>query len=167
MKISGSHTLPVNQQRAYEVLQDPVILARCMPGCDRLDKVGEDSYEMKMKMLIASINGLFDGKVRIADQNPHTSFKLIVEGAGRIGFIKGEGLLTLTPNEHGTQVGYDGDVHVGGTIASVGQRLIDATSKMMIKRFFDKLVSEVAGDPKQNGLPTPGSPGKTASGSPS
>lgn len=144
MKIAGSYSLPVSQQRAYEVLQDPAILARCMPGCDRLDKVGEDSYEMKMKMLIASINGLFDGKVRIAGQNPHTSFKLIVEGTGKIGFVKGEGLLTLTPNEHGTHVGYDGDVHVGGTIASVGQRLIDTTSKMIIKRFFDKLVTEVS-----------------------
>ncbi len=144
MKIAGSHSLPVSQDRAYEVLQDPVILARCMPGCDRLQKVGEDSYEMKMKMLIASINGLFDGKVRIADQNPHSSFKLIVEGTGKIGFVKGEGLLTLTPNGNGTNVGYDGDVHVGGTIASVGQRLIDTTSKMIIKRFFDKLVTEVS-----------------------
>ena len=144
MKIAGAHSLPTSQQRAYEVLQDPVILARCMPGCDRLEKVGEDTYEMKMKMLIASINGLFDGKVRIADQNPYTSFKLIVEGAGKIGFVKGEGLLTLTPNDTGTHVGYDGDVHVGGTIASVGQRLIDTTSKMIIKRFFDKLVAEVS-----------------------
>jgi carbon monoxide dehydrogenase subunit G len=95
-------------------------------------------------MLIASINGLFDGKVKIADQNPYTSFKLIVEGSGKIGFVKGEGLLTLSPNGAGTHVGYDGDVHVGGTIASVGQRLIDTTSKMMIKRFFDKLVAEVS-----------------------
>ncbi len=144
MKIAGTHSLPVPQQRAYEVLQDPVILARCMPGCDRLEKVGEDSYEMKMKMLIASISGLFDGKVRIADKTPFTSFRLIVEGTGKIGFLKGDGLLTLTPNEGGTEVRFDGDVHVGGTIASVGQRLMDTTSKMMIKRFFDKLASEVS-----------------------
>lgn len=144
MKISGNHTLPITQERAYEVLQDPVILAKCMPGCDRLDKVGEDSYEMKMKMLIASISGQFEGKVHIADKNPVSSFKLIVEGAGKIGFMKGEGLLTLTPVPAGTDVHFDGDVHVGGTMASVGQRLIDTTSKMMIKRFFDKLRSEVA-----------------------
>ena len=146
MKISGSHSLPVAQERAYQVLLDPVILARCMPGCDRLDKVGEDLYEMKMKMIIASISGLFDGTVRLAEQNPHTSFKLIVEGAGKIGFIKGEGLLSLSPNEQGTHVNYDGDVHIGGTIASVGQRLIDTTSKMLIKRFFTKLISECGAD---------------------
>ena len=142
MKISGSHSLPVAQERLYQVLQDPGILARCMPGCDRLEKVGEDLYQMKMKMIIASISGLFDGTVRLSDRNPHTSFKLIVEGAGKIGFVKGEGLLSLTPNEQGTHVSYDGDVHVGGTIASVGQRLIDTTSKMLIKRFFTKLANE-------------------------
>ncbi len=138
------HTLPVEQQRAYAVLQDPLILARCMPGCDRLEKIAEDTYDMKMKMLIASISGLFDGQVRLADQNPPGSFKLIVEGKGKIGFMKGEGLLKLVPNGAGTQVHYEGDVHVGGTIASVGQRLMDTTSRMMIKRFFDKLTSEVS-----------------------
>jgi carbon monoxide dehydrogenase subunit G len=144
VKISGMHTLPVEQQRAYEVLQDPEVLARCMPGCDRLERVAEDTYDMKLKMLIASISGLFDGQVRLADQSPPGRFKLIVEGKGKIGFMKGEGVLTLVPNGAGTQVHYDGEVHVGGTIASVGQRLMDTTSKMMIKRFFDKLSAEVS-----------------------
>lgn len=143
MKISGSHTLPLDQQQAYAALQNPEILARCMPGCDRLDLIGEDTYAMRMKMLIASISGLFEGQVRIADKNPPGSFKLAVEGKGKIGFMNGEGLLTLIPNGGGsTEVRYDGDVHVGGTIASVGQRLMDTTSKMMIKRFFDKLAAE-------------------------
>jgi uncharacterized protein len=88
---------------------------------------------------MASISGAFDGKVRITDQQPPTSFKLIVEGTGKIGFMKGEGLLKLTSSADGTEVLYEGDVQVGGTIAAVGQRLIDATARMMIKRFFDKL----------------------------
>jgi uncharacterized protein len=143
VKIAGTHTLPVDQQRAYETLQDPEILARCMPGCDRLELIGEDTYAMRMKMLIASISGLFEGQIRIADKNPPDSFRLIVEGKGKIGFMNGSGLLTLAPNGSGTTaVQYDGDVHVGGTIASVGQRLMDTTSKMMIKRFFEKLAAE-------------------------
>jgi hypothetical protein len=144
MKIAGSHSLPVEQQRAYQALQDPVLLARCMPGCDRLELIEEDTYAMRMKMLIASISGLFEGRVRIADRCAPASFKLIVEGKGKIGFMKGEGLLTLVQNGVGTDVHFDGDVHVGGTIASVGQRLMDTTSKMMIKRFFDKMVREVS-----------------------
>jgi uncharacterized protein len=142
MKIAGARIIACPQERTYAALQDPEVLARCMPGCDQLVKVGEDSYEMKMKMGIATISGSFDGKVRIADQNPPSSFRLLVEGAGRIGFTKGEGLLTLTPSASGTEIRYEGDVSVGGTIASVGQRLIDTTAKMMIKRFFDKLATE-------------------------
>ena len=121
------------------MLQDPEILAKCMPGTDHLHKVGDDEYEMKMKMIIASMGGLFAGKVRLADQNPPESFKLIVDGTGKIGFVKGEGLLNLVPQGESTEVKYDGVVHVGGTIASVGQRLLDTTAKMIIKKFFEKL----------------------------
>jgi hypothetical protein len=98
---------------------------------------------MKMKMAIASIGGLFIGKVRLADQKPPESFRLMVEGTGKIGFVKGEGLLNLSsspdPSKTETEVKYEGDVQVGGTIASVGQRLLDTTSKMIIKKFFEKL----------------------------
>lgn len=144
MKISGSYSVPANRQRTYELLQDPAVLAKCMPGTDHLDKVAEDQYEMKMKMAIASIGGLFTGKIRLADQNPPASFRLIVEGAGKIGFLKGEGLLNLAQHSdsgqgQSTEVTYEGDVQVGGTIAGVGQRLLDTTSKMIIKKFFEKL----------------------------
>lgn len=144
MKIAGSHLVPVPQQRAYELLQDPVVLAKSMPGCDALERIGENEYHMKMKMVLASISGLFDGKVRIADPQPHSRFRLIVEGAGKIGFMKGDGQLALTPAEGGTTVSYEGTVEVGGTIAAVGQRLLDTTSRMLIKRFFDKLTAEAA-----------------------
>jgi carbon monoxide dehydrogenase subunit G len=115
-----------------------------MPGCDALEQIGEAQYHMKMKMVLASVSGLFDGTVRIADPNPTSSFRLIVEGTGKIGFMKGDGLLTLVPIESGTNVLYEGSVEVGGTIAAVGQRLLDTTSKMIIKRFFDKLSAEIA-----------------------
>lgn len=140
MKLAGSSILPFPQQRAYEMMQDPEILAKAMPGCEALERTGPDEYRMKMKMALASLSGAFDGKIRIAEQDPPSSFKLTVEGSGKIGFMKGEGLLRLTPADAGsTNVAYEGDVQVGGTMAAVGQRLVDATAKMMIKRFFDKL----------------------------
>ena len=143
MKISGSHVVPVSLEHAYSALQNPEILAKAMPGCDALEQIGEGEYHMKMKMVLASISGLFDGKVRIADPNPPASFRLVVEGSGKIGFMKGDGLLTLAPAENSTTVQYEGTVEVGGTIAAVGQRLLDTTSRMIIKRFFDKLNSEL------------------------
>ena len=142
MKISGSYTLPLPRERAYQIMQDPEILARAIPGCESLERIGPDEYRMKMKMALASLSGAFEGKVRITEQTPPESFRLVVEGAGRVGFVKGDGLLKLGPLEGGTEVSYEGEAQVGGTMAAVGQRLIDGTAKMMIKKFFDKLAAE-------------------------
>jgi carbon monoxide dehydrogenase subunit G len=162
MKISGSYTLPVAPERAYQILQDPATLAQAIPGCESLERTGPDEYRMKMKVILAALSGQFEGRVRITDQAPPTSFRLIVEGSGRIGFLKGNGLLRLSAAETvpvastiasptasavsavrspaaSTVVSYEGDAQVGGTMAAVGQRLIDGTAKMLIKKFFDKL----------------------------
>ena len=153
MKISGTYFLPVPQERAYQLLQDPEILARALPGCEGLEKIAENEYRMKMKVLLAALSGQLEGKVRIAEPAPPTSFRLILEGSGRMGFLKGDGLLKLSPaatvgvppaapsGHPSTVVSYEGEAQVGGTMAAVGQRLIDGTAKMMIKKFFDKLAS--------------------------
>jgi carbon monoxide dehydrogenase subunit G len=144
VKISGKSTVPARQERAYALLQEPEVLARCMPGCEGLDKIGEGEYAMRLKMSLASMSGLFQGKVRVTDQNPCTSFRLIVEGSGKIGFMKGDGVLHLAANSSDTTVTFEGEVQVGGTIAAVGQRLIETTAKMLIKKFFDRLSAEAA-----------------------
>jgi len=141
LKISGSHRLPFPPEESYAKLQDPELLAKTIPGCESLEKIGDDEYRMKMKMALAAVSGAFEGKIRIADRNPPESFRLLVEGSGKIGFVKGEGLLKFSAAEGGTEVTYDGDVQVGGTIAAVGQRLVDATSKTMIRKFFEKLAT--------------------------
>ena len=140
-------------ERAYHILQDPATLGQAMPGCESLEKIGPDEYRMKMKVLLAALSGQLEGKVRIAESAPPTSFRLIVEGSGRMGFLKGDGLLKLSPaatvgvppaapsGHPSTVVSYEGEAQVGGTMAAVGQRLIDGTAKMMIKKFFDKLAS--------------------------
>lgn len=145
MKISGnSILLNMPQQRVYDLLHDPNVLARCMPGCENLEAIGDGEYAMRMKMSLASVSGLFQGKVTTADPNPPESFRLIVEGSGKIGFMKGDGVLRLAPIENGTSIAFEGDVQVGGTIAAVGQRLIDTTAKMLIKKFFDRLATETS-----------------------
>ena len=152
MRIAGAYALPLSRERAFALLQNPIALARAMPGCEALDLVGENEYAMRMKMVLASMSGLFDGKVRIADSNPPESFRLVVEGQGKIGFMKGDGVLTLAPVDGvdgaapGCRVQYAGDVQVGGTMAAVGQRLIDTTARMLIKRFFEKLNREAAAE---------------------
>ena len=144
MKISGKYTLPLPRDRAYAVMQDPAMLARAIPGCEGLEQTGPDEYRMKMKMALASLSGAFEGKVKIADSDPPSSFRLLVEGSSKIGFVKGEGLLKLIPSGDDTEISYEGDAQIGGTMAAIGQRLIDGTSKMMIKKFFEKLAAESA-----------------------
>jgi carbon monoxide dehydrogenase subunit G len=154
VKVSGSYALPVAPERAYQALQDPAALAKAIPGCESLEQIGPDEYRLKLKIILAALSGSFEGKVRITEPAPPSSFRLILEGSGRIGFMKGDGVLRLTPAHGssevtGTEVAYDGEVQVGGTLAAVGQRLIDGTSKMMIKRFFDKLAQNILASAEQ------------------
>ncbi len=144
MKLTGTYTIPIERERAYQLLQDPGVLARSMPGCDHLSLIAPDEYEMRMKMMISSIQGLFSGKVRIADRNAPEGFRLTVEGTGKVGFMKGDGVLRLSSLYSSTEIHYEGEVQVGGMIASVGQRLLDTTSRFLIKKFFEKLTAEAA-----------------------
>jgi carbon monoxide dehydrogenase subunit G len=100
----------------------------------------DGTYNMKMKVALAALSGDFIGKVAMEDLVPPASYRLRVEGAGRIGFLNGQGELRLSSVDAGsTLVTYQGEVHTGGTIAAVGQRLVDSTARMMIRRFFERL----------------------------
>ncbi len=140
MKVKGQYQVPAPRQQVWDALLDPDVLAQTLPGCEALEPIGPDQYRMKMKLAIASVQGLFEGKVRLKDPQPPHTYRLELEGRGKIGFVNGGGELTLEPAEADTTlVHYSGDVRVGGLIAGVGQRLMDMTSKMMIKRFFSSL----------------------------
>ncbi len=145
MKVQGEQTLPLPRRAAWDLLLDIDVLARAMPGCESLVPAGADEYDMKMNLAIASMQGLFAGKLRIEDKNPPASYRLVIDGNGRLGFVRGVGQLTLSETPSGTTVHYAGEVQIGGLIASVGERLLDMTAKMMIRRFFAALEREAAG----------------------
>jgi carbon monoxide dehydrogenase subunit G len=95
---------------------------------------------MRMKLAISSVQGLFDTAVRLQDPHAPVSYRLEIDGKGKIGFVKGGGAFRLEPDgESATVIHYEGDVRIGGMIAGVGQRLLDMSSKMLIKRFFSSL----------------------------
>ena len=145
MKVLGEQLLPLPRQAAWDLLLNTEVLARAMPGCEGLVPAGPDEYEMRMNIAMAAIQGLFSGHIRIEDKNPPASYRLVVEGSGKLGFVRGSGLLALAETPGGTRVHYSGDVQVGGLIASVGERMLDMTTKMMIRRFFAALVREADG----------------------
>jgi uncharacterized protein len=142
MTVRGTHTVPGVPDRVYAMLQDPAVLQAAIPGCQELKEIGEGRYAMTMKVALAALAGDFTGTVQLTDREPPSKFRMIVEASGRMGFLKGEGLLTVTPaSETMTTVAYEGSTNIGGTIASVGQRLVDATAKMIIRNFFERFAS--------------------------
>jgi len=144
MKVHGEQTLPLALPAAWDLLLNTEVMARVMPGCESLVPAGPDEYEMKMKLAMAAIQGLFLGKIRIRDKNPPESYRLEVEGQGKIGFLRGSGLLKLAAEGSATRITYEGEVQVGGLIAGVGERMLDVTAKIMIGRFFQGLAREAA-----------------------
>ena len=128
---------------------DPAVLTICMPGCQELVAAGDGIYDMKMKVALAALGGELTGKIAIEDAVPPVSYRLRVDGIGRIGFLKGDGELRVSAADDGaaTVIAYQGEVHAGGTLAAVGQRLLDTTARMMIRRFFEKLASGVKDAP--------------------
>jgi carbon monoxide dehydrogenase subunit G len=148
MRVQGQQTIPAPQQKVWQALLDPQTLARTLPGCEALAPLGDNQYRMRMKLAISSVQGLFDTKVHLKDPQPPISYRLEIDGKGKIGFVRGGGTFILeAEGESATVVHYEGDVHVGGMIAGVGQRLLDMSSKMLIKRFFTSL-SQILQHPK-------------------
>lgn len=152
MKIEGAALLPAPREKVWKSLTDPSFLAKCLPGAPELKPDGPGRYKASLKMGIAAFSGKFDGAVQIADEHPPESLKLIIEGRGAPGFMKGEGTITLRednrqgPNQ--TELRYSGETQVGGVIASVGSRMIEAAAKRMIQQFFDAAAEQFRVAPK-------------------
>src|SRR3989454_4545126 len=150
MKIEGSHQLNAPRERVYQCLIDPQVLQRCIPGCERLEKTGENTYAATIRAGVGSIKGVFNGNVRLEDMRTPEHYRIVVDGKGTPGFLKGSGDFELEAQGETTIIKYSGELQVGGTIASVGQRMIQGTAKMMAAQFFTALEAEAktaAGEP--------------------
>jgi len=153
MKIEGTQELNASRDRVYASLVDPQVLQRCIPGCESLEKTGEDAYDVTMRAGIGAIRGMFKGRVRLEDMRPPEHYRIVVEGKGGPGFLKGAGDFDLEEREGVTLIKYQGDLQVGGGIAGIGQRMIEAAAKMMASRFFKALEVEAT----KPAVPLPGS----------
>ena len=142
MKLEGTHQLHASRKRVYQSLIDPEVLKRCIPGCEHLEKSGENAYTTMIRAGVGAIKGVFSGNVKLEDMRPPEHYRIVVEGRGAPGFIKGSGDLDLEQQNETTVIKYTGEIQVGGTIASVGQRMIQGTAKMMASQFFIALEAE-------------------------
>ena len=138
------------RERVWQALVDPAVLQRCIPGCEGLERTGENAYAATLRAGVGSIKGVFKGNVRLEDVRAPEHYRMVVDGKGQPGFLKGTGDLDLEEQGELTVVRYAGDVQVGGTLASVGQRLIQGAAKMMASQFFTAVEAEAqvqTGDP--------------------
>jgi uncharacterized protein len=145
MKIESTQELHAPRDRVYSALTDPEVLRRCIPGCESLEKTAEDTYSATLKAGVGSIKGAFKGEVRLEDMRPPEHYRIVVEGKGAIGFAKGSADFDLEEKDGLTVITYSGELQIGGTIAGVGQRMIQGAAKMMASRFFASLEAEVKG----------------------
>jgi uncharacterized protein len=136
MKIEGTYNIHAPREKVWEHLLNPATLAKCLPGCEKLEPQPDGSYSTEMNVGIASVKGRYHGRVEILDAVPPEHFRMKVEGKGSGGFMKGEGTLTLIKGESDTLVGYSGEAQVGGVIACVGQRLVQAAARQIVQQFF-------------------------------
>ena len=140
MKLEGEYVFNGSQEEVWELVRDPEVLATALPGTQSLDQVGENEYEGEMNVRIGPVAGVFSGKIIVSDEVPPESCTLTVDGKGKPGFANGVGHVNLIPQEDGTTLmKYEGDVQIGGRLASVGQRLLDTTSKSMIRQGLETL----------------------------
>lgn len=143
MKLQGKAILPGTPEQVWQLLNDPVRLARCLPGCERLEPAGPDRYQAVVKFALAAISGRYAGSLELTQKQPPRSLKLRLEGKGVPGFVKGEGELELAAMKDMTQVRYTGVAQVGGMIAAVGQRMIDVAARKIIQQFFENSAREL------------------------
>jgi len=140
VKIEGDYLFNGPQDEVWTLIRDPEVLATALPGTKSLDKVGENEYVGEMNVRVGPVAGLFMGRLVVSNEIPPESCTLSVEGKGSPGFINGTGNVILNDQGDGTTLmKYEGEVQIGGKLASVGQRLLDTASKSTIRQALEAL----------------------------
>jgi uncharacterized protein len=145
MKLDGTSTLPAPMETVWNTINDPEALRRCTPGLKELTATGPDTYKATLSVGIAAVKGTYAGTLTITDKQAPKHYKIVLEGTGGAGFMKGEGTVDLEPQGNETLLRWAGDIQVGGLIAGVGQRMLSGVGKMLIGQFFKCLEQQFGG----------------------
>jgi hypothetical protein len=144
MDMSGERRIPAPRRTVWLALNDPAALKSAIPGCESLEKTSDTELKATASVKIGPIAARFTGKVQLLDLDPPNSYRIEGEGQGGVaGFAKGGAVVKLVDDGAGTLLTYDVKAQVGGKIAQLGARLIDATAKQMADAFFTKFADQV------------------------
>lgn len=145
MDMSGERRISAPREKIWAALNDPAVLKASIPGCDSLEKLSDTELKATASIKIGPIAAKFAGKVQLLDLDPPNGYRIDGEGQGGVaGFAKGGASVRLIADGRDTILSYDVKANVGGKIAQLGARLIDATAKQMADAFFDRFAAQVA-----------------------
>ncbi len=157
MKLEGEQILPGPRDRVWALFNDPERLSKLIPGLEKLDILSPNEFGGTINIGIAAVKGVYTGKLRLEDIRPPEHYKVVVDGKGKQGFMRGSGTLDLIARDgNETTVKYAGDIQLGGPLVQVGQRVIDSAAKMLMGQFFAaagaELKAEAAGVVARQGI---------------
>jgi carbon monoxide dehydrogenase subunit G len=144
MTMTGEYQLPASQQAVWEKLNDPAVLKACIPGCQELNKTGDNGFQAVATIKIGPVKATFKGAVTLSDIDPPNGYKISGQGEGGVaGFAKGGAVVKLTPKDGGTLLTYNVEAQIGGKLAQLGQRLVNGAAKKVADDFFQNFVKAV------------------------
>ena len=157
MKLSGEQILSAPRERVWDLFNNPERLSKLIPGCEKLEILSPDEFAGTINVGVASVKGVYSGKLKLEEKRAPEHYKMLVDGKGKQGFMRGSGTLDLEARDKNTTVvKYNGDVQVGGPLVQVGQRVIDSAAKMMMGQFFAaadaELKAEAVGTVAKQGI---------------
>jgi hypothetical protein len=145
MEMKGEQLIPASQQETWNALNDPEMLKQCVPGCESIEPAGDNSYQVLMVARVGPVSAKFKGKLTLSDIVPPQSYSLAFEGqGGAAGFAKGGAQVRLSGEGPQTRLAYDVKANVGGKLAQIGSRLVDAAAKKVADDFFRNFNEKVA-----------------------
>jgi len=137
MEMSAEQLIPASQQQTWDALNDPAMLKQCVPGCESIDPIGDNQYQVLMVARVGPVSAKFKGKLTLSDIQAPNSYSIAFEGqGGAAGFAKGGAHVRLSPEGESTRLAYDVKASVGGKLAQIGSRLVDAAARKVADDFF-------------------------------
>ncbi len=144
MKLEATHKITAAPEAVWRKLMDPAVLRRAMPGCQSLEEVGQHRFRAVLKAGVGPIKGTFNGDVTLSEIVPEKSYTVTSRATSSVGFVEGVGRVQLEHFGGETIVRFSGEAKVGGTLASVGSRLIEAAAQKNMRDTFNNLARELS-----------------------
>ena len=145
MEIKGAYKIAAAREQVWAALNDPEVLKKCLPGCEKLEREGDSAFTATLKVKVGPVSARFSGAVSLQDLDPPNGYRIVGEGKGGVaGFAKGGAKVSLRDDGGATVLAYDADAKVGGKLAQIGSRLILGTARKLADGFFKKFAETVA-----------------------